>query len=554
MCLLYLSIAGRNVAEYGATYSIGTSEHPAFKASRLTMNILFISADQWRSECLSLLGHPVVKTPHLDALAKDSVCFTQHFCQSAPCGPARASMLTGQYAMNHRSILNGTPLDARHSNIAKEARKLGYDPTLFGYTDTSPDPRLYPPNDPALTTYEGVMPGFSVGMQYAFQVPLAWVGYLKNKGYAVPDTPFDAYLGQADYPGAAGRGHAFAAPIYRAEDSDTAFTADKTIEYLQLHRHRPWFAHVVFLRPHPPLYAPEPYNSLYDPAAIRMPARAGSPGAERGQHPFLDYWLSRQAETGAYSGHPAALQNLPDHEIRQMIAAYYGLISEVDYHIGRLLDYLRANGEYDKTLIIFTCDHGEQLGEHWLWGKGGYFDASYHIPLIIRDPRTGAARNRRVDAFTEAVDIMPTVLDWLGAEIPVQCDGRSLLPWLQDDSPPAWRDTVHWEFDFRHPLTQQAEQALDLSSDQCTLNVIRDRYYKYVHFTALPPLFFDLRRDALEFDNKADDPDYRDRVLHYAQKLLSLRMAHAERTLSNTLLSDQGVVEYRGERYNERYK
>ena len=505
--------------------------------------ILFISADQWRGECLSLLGHPIVKTPNLDRLAADGVTFTQHYCQSAPCGPARASMLTGMYAMNHRSIRNGTPLDARHTNIAKEARKLGYDPIVYGYTDTSVDPRLYAANDPALTTYSGIMPGFSIGINYhQGELMLPWINHLKQKGYRLPDALFATYLGQADYPQAAQRGHAFAAPLYRAEDSDTAFLADQVINYMDQHKNYNWFIHPVFLRPHPPLYAPEPYNRLYNASDLPLPARAAHPALEAEQHPFLNYWLQQQSAAGYYDGHRVNLQTLSDHEIQQMMATYYGLISEVDHHLGRLLDYLQASGEYEHTLIIFTCDHGEQLGEHWLWNKGGYFDSSYHIPLIIRDPRAHAGRGRCVDAFTEAVDIMPTILDWLGVDIPVQCDGYSLLPWLENNTPLAWRDSVHWEYDFRDPVTQQAEKAMDLHSNQCTLNVIRDQHYKYVHFTALPPLLFDLQNDPDEFVNRANDPAYADISLRYAQKLLSLRMQHAERTLANTLLTPQGVV------------
>ena len=506
-------------------------------------NILFISADQWRGGCLSLLNHPTVKTPHLDRLAADGVTFTQHYCQSAPCGPARTSMLTGMYAMNHRSILNGTPLAARHTNIAQETRKLGYDPIVYGYTDTSVDPRLYPPADPALTTYSSIMPGFSIGINYhQGELMLPWISDLKRKGYAIPEPLKTTFLGQTDYPKTAQRGHAFAAPLYRAEDSDTAFLADQIIDYVDLHKDQNWFVHPVFLRPHPPLYAPEPYNSLYHPDDVSLPTRAKQISLEAEQHPFLSYWLHRQSVPGYYDGHHVNLQTLANHEIQQMIATYYGLISEVDHHIGRLLDHLQANGTYDSTLIIFTCDHGEQLGEHWLWNKGGYFDGSYHIPLIIRDPRPQTARGRQVHAFTEAVDIMPTVLDWLGADIPVQCDGHSLLPWLQNDTPTAWRDAVHWEYDFRDPVNQQAQHTLNLHSNQCTLNVIRDQHYKYVHFTALSPLLFDLQQDPDEFINCANDPAYADIALRYAQKLLSLRMQHAERTLVNTLLTADGVI------------
>ena len=90
------------------------------------------------ASALSSLGHPVVKTPHLDALAREGVLFRRHYAQCSPCGPARASLLTGLYMMNHRSVKNGTPLDSRHTNIALEVRKAGFEPTLFGYTDSAP--------------------------------------------------------------------------------------------------------------------------------------------------------------------------------------------------------------------------------------------------------------------------------------------------------------------------------------------------------------------------------------------------------------------------------
>ncbi|HEX4571240.1 MAG TPA: sulfatase-like hydrolase/transferase, partial [Dongiaceae bacterium] len=139
--------------------------------------VLFIAADQWRGECLSALGHACVRTPHLDRLASQGVLFRRHYAQCAPCGPARTSMLTGLYMMNHRSVKNGTPLDDRFTNLARELRKAGYDPTLFGYTDTSPDPGRYPPDDPALTTYEGVLPGMTVGLQLPEHMA-AWIADL----------------------------------------------------------------------------------------------------------------------------------------------------------------------------------------------------------------------------------------------------------------------------------------------------------------------------------------------------------------------------------------
>src|SRR5262245_12600111 len=179
--------------------------------------VLFISADQWRGDSLSALGHPCLRTPHLDRLAAQGVLFRNHYTQASPCGPARTSLHTGMYMMNHRSLRNGTPLDARHSNIALEVRKAGYDPTLFGYTDTSVDPRLYPADDPALKTYEGVLPGMTVGLKLPEHMA-AWIADLRAKGYDIPGGRAEVYRPVANYPGAEGRGHSFRPPIFTAEE------------------------------------------------------------------------------------------------------------------------------------------------------------------------------------------------------------------------------------------------------------------------------------------------------------------------------------------------
>ena len=509
--------------------------------------VLFISADQWRGECLSALRHPCVRTPHLDALAAEGVLFQNHFCQASPCGPARTSMLTGTYMMNHRSLRNGTPLDARFTNIALEARKAGYDPTLFGYTDTSPDPRRYASDDPALKSYEGVLPGMTVGLQLPDHMA-AWIADLRAKGYDLPRGRRDVYRPVPRYAGAEGRGYSFRPPVFTAADSETTFIADAALRYLSVRQEQDWFVHLVFLRPHPPIIAPEPYNRMYDPMTVPIPQRAPSPAAEAAQHPYLAYALKTLTEIGTYNEHyPYNLLEIDETELRQLRATYYGMITQVDDQIGRIIAHLKETGEYDRTLIVFTCDHAEMLGDHWMWGKAGYFDETYHIPLIVRDPRGAAdgARGRSVAAFTEAVDLMPTILDWLEIETPAQCNGTSLLPFIEGQTPTGWRDTVHWEYDFRDVVGQEPERDLSINSDQCTLNVIRDAHYKYVHFAALPPLFFDLGRDPGEFDNLANNPAYLPRVLAYGQKLLSWRMEHAERTLTGMFLTGDGVFERR---------
>lgn len=506
--------------------------------------VLYISTDQWRAECLSALSHPVVRTPHLDRLAQRGVLFRQHYASCSPCGPSRTSMHTGMYLMNHRSGRNGTPLDSRHTNLAREARKGGYEPTLFGYTDTSVDPRQYAPGDPILNTYEGVLPGFTVGLQLPDHMA-EWIADLRAKGYDLPNGRRDVYRPVANYPGSAGRGHTFAPTIFTAADSETTFMADTVLRYLSVRQDLDWFVHAVFLRPHPPVIAPEPYNALYDPATSPMPARAASLDAEAAQHPYLKQLLFRQREIGWYSEHyPNDPRAIDEQEIRQIRATYYGMITQVDDQIGRIVAYLESTGEIANTLIIFTCDHGEMLGDHWMWGKEGYFDRAYHIPFILVDPRAEAdgTRGTTVSEFTEAVDIMPTILEWLGLEPPPSCDGRSLMPFVERGAPDDWRRFAHWEYDFREVVSQGPEKALGLTSDQCSLAVLRGEHYKYVHFPALPPLLYDLQSDPNELHNVAGEPAYASIRSEMAERMLSWRMTHAERVLANTMLTKDGPV------------
>ena len=152
-------------------------------------------------------------------------------------------------------------------------------------------------------------------------------------------------------------------------------------------------------------------------------------------------------------------------------------------------------------------------------------------------------RNRHITNFTESVDIMPTILEWLDLDVPRQCDGRSLLPFCRGEIPSDWRTEVHWEYDFRDVSDPTLEKELGISMDQCALNVIRDEQFKYVHFNGLPPLFFNLEDDPDSLKNLVGDQDYGLKILEYAQKLLSWRMQNDERILTGMKLTSEGVVE-----------
>ena len=275
------------------------------------VNILFITLDQFRADCLSCAGHPIVRTPNLDRLAQQGVRLARHYSQAAPCGPGRASLYTGTYQLNHRVVANGTPLDRRLDNVAKAAARAGYAPTLFGYTDQAVDPRdVNDRKDPRLFTYEGVLPGFEVGLDFTTHDPSAWIGWLRDLGHQVPDDSEGALAGEPDRP---------------AEHSLSAFHTDVFLDWLG-RQDRPWFAHLSQLRPHPPYAAAGAFASLYDPAEVPPPVPAGET-----RHRLHDGLL---ASGLAAPTDPA--------EMARLRAQYFGMISEVDHQLGRIWAALEA--------------------------------------------------------------------------------------------------------------------------------------------------------------------------------------------------------------------
>ena len=504
-------------------------------------NVLLITVDQWRGDCLSRLGHPLVQTPHLDALAEESVQFAAHYCNAVPCGPSRASIHTGMYLANHRSGTNGTPLDRRFTNWAIEARHAGYAPALFGYTHTARDPREFAADHPYMRTDEGPLPGMDHILPMGTDCSV-WRDWLAELGYA--DLPEDAqftFLMRDEDPRwqAAGQPRPLRFP---AEHSDTRFTVDRLLEWLDgqskaMPASAPgWMAHLSLIRPHPPWIAPVPYNTRYDVADLPAPVRAVSVAEEGAQHPWLAWHLAGPRN----AAHDDPLR----HGLLQ--ASYYGLMNEVDDNLGRLFAFMKEQGSWEDTLIILTSDHGEQMGDHWLLGKTGYFDQSYHVPMFVRDPevRADGTRGRLVEHFSEHVDILPTLLEWIDAPLPRQADGRSLLPWLHAaDTPEDWRDAVHWEYDFRDPISGAAEQALGLDMELCHLAVRRERRWKYVHFAGLPPLLFDLEADPGEAVDLSADPAVTAALSEQARRLLSWRMRCGDRSLNHMRISPgRGLV------------
>ena len=467
------------------------------------MNVLFITLDQFRGDSYGAAGHPLVTTPTLDRVANEGVRLERHYSQSAPCAPGRAALYTGTYLMNNRVVANGTPLAEGFDNIAKVARRAGFDPTLFGYTDQGLDPNgARGLDDPRLDSYDGVLPGFSVGL-YLPESQAGWVQYLRAQGYDVPHGWAALLRGEPDRP---------------AHDSLSGFLATRFIDWLA-QQESGWFAHLSFLRPHPPYAAAGEFSTMYDPEDVDLPISPVDADRRHGLHNI--------ALTVAASAAPT-----DEHAMRHVRAQYYGMISEVDAQLGRVVSAIEARGEWNDTIVVITSDHGEQLGDHGLLEKLGFFPQSYHIIGLWRDPRRSDP-GRSVTSFTENVDLLPTLADALGLEQPVQCDGRSLVGLFDNPATP-WRRAAHYEWDFREYWIGERTPRwpVDRSLSRRNLAVSVSDDLGYVQFGDGSYKCFDVREDPTWRTECVDAS----RVLGAAQEQLVWRQEHMGRELTDMLL------------------
>jgi len=470
------------------------------------VNVLFITLDQFRADSYGAGGHPLVTTPTLDRLAREGVRLARHYSQAAPCSPGRAALYTGTYQMNNRVVANGSPLEDRFDNIARMARRAGYVPTLFGYTDQGLDPRQAEGfDDPRLDSYDGILPGFAVG-HYLPESQVTWVEHLRDLGYDVPLGWAPALRGESDRP---------------AEHSLTGFLTEKFLEWLGV-QDEGWFAHLSFLRPHPPYAAAGEFSRLYDPADVELPLEP-VPASER--HLLHEIAL----------GISASAAPREEETMRHLRAQYYGMISEVDSHLGRIIERLEERGEYDDTLIVVTSDHGDQLGDHGLIDKLGFFPQSYNILGLWRDPRAPHA-GRVVTHFTENVDIAPTLAGALGLDVPAQFDGRVLTP-LFEGHDVEWRTSAHYEWDWRGYVIADHDTPwpFDRSLSRQNLAVTVNDDTSYVQFGDGSFLCFDLAADPTWRTTCTDSS----RILAAAQEMLVWRQEHLSREYTDMLLVPQ---------------
>ncbi len=397
-------------------------------------NLLVIMPDQWRPDCLSAAGHPVVETPHLDGLAADGVRFTRTYTPSPVCMPARTSILTGLYPHNHGQWNNYGSTPPRADTYAHHLRNAGYRTCHVGKSHFC----QHLGGGQHLRDHEPVMHGLGWDDVYEITGPHATrstnslvTDHWESIGCL--DTFRDDYARRAE--------HGFLtatwpSPMPPGETLDD-FVGQTACRYLADYEYdQPWLMFVGFPGPHEPWDPPADWAARYE---NRQMDPATSP-------PPVEDWL-----TPAAAAHRAATvraeQVLPDEVVAEIRAAYYGKISHIDDWIGRLLATVEQRGWSDKTAVLFWSDHGEMLGDRNLYYKGVFYEASSKVPLIMRLPdRAGSGSER--SQLASLVDLFPTLLELGGCEPRPGEFGRSLIP-LVADAGAAHHDVVCSEFDAR---------------------------------------------------------------------------------------------------------
>jgi len=492
-------------------------------------NVLFIMCDQLRADHLSCYGHRVLQTPNIDALAARGVRFERAYVSSPICGPSRMSFYTGRSVMSHGATWNRVPLSLRELTLGDYLARVGRRAVLAGKTHVLPDSHGFERFGIELESERGVLlreGGFVPIDRYDGHSPpgseSGYAGYLRSRGYLSKDPWTDFVIATEDergktYSGWQMRNVHLPARV-KEEDSETAYMMRKAIDFIRERGNDSWVLHLSLVKPHWPYVAPAPYHALFKPRDM-LPVRRAAIERER-PHPVY----------GAFQQHEWCRSFARDEVIERVRPVYMGLVKQVDDHIGRLVEALGQLGRFEDTLIIFTSDHGEFGGDHWLGEKELFYEQAARVPLILvdPDPRAHATRGTSERRFIEAIDVVPTILDSLGVPGASHLiEGRSLLPLVRSGDVAGWRDMAVSEVDYAF---NEARRILGRRPGECRGWMVRTDRWKYVHWQGFRPQLFNLEDDPDEFIDLGEDARHESVRREMRERLLQWMSERKQRT------------------------
>jgi len=436
-------------------------------------NVLFIIADQHKKAVTGCYGHPLVQTPNIDALAARGVRFSSAYCASPLCGPSRSALMTGTHphtcgGLTHTQL---PPLRIMPT-LGTVFREAGYVTGSIGkmHIRGEDDVRDLGFDERELRYYT-----------YAYRDYIIAVGEENVDRY-------NTYRGGSRAPK-----RDYYNPDNRPVDMDEpmmydALVAERSIAFLERHRRDRFFLFVGFEKPHPEWYAPAAFHALYDPAKVTLPETL------REKAPGIPESISRRQ---------TAADRYTDDQVRGAMAAYYANVSCLDAKVGRVLEALERLGLAEKTLVVYTTDHGDMLFEHGMVQKHCFYEPAVAVPLVMACPGLVPAGVVR-DHVVGFIDLFPTLLDLTGLAHPDGLEGTSLTDVLTGEAPEEGR-AAFAEF-YKRGISER---------------MVRTAEWKYIHMEGEIPQLYDERNDPLERTNLAPDPAYAEVCRELRERVLA---------------------------------
>ncbi|MGL4991304.1 MAG: arylsulfatase [Sarcina sp.] len=446
-------------------------------------NIVLIMVDQMRGDCLGVNGNKNIETPTLDMFAKKGVNFEKAYSAVPSCIAARAGVLTGMKQKNHKRVgyQDGIPWDYEHT-IASEFSNAGYHTQCIGKM------HVYPERD--LCGFHNIM------------LHDGYLGYTRDKN-KVSDEINDDYLKwfrnkkghNVDLIDSGLECNSWVSRTwpYEEEVHPTNWVVNESIDFLRRRdKRKPFFLKMSFVRPHSPLDPPEFYYNQYINEEI--------------DDPYIGAWCDKSDEEKNGLNINCIKGNVNKKAIKRARSAYYGLITHIDHQLNRFLMSLEENNQINNTIILFTSDHGDMLGDHNLYRKAVPYEGSVRVPFIISDFGNilDIRKKEKKDLLIELRDIMPTLLDIAGIKIPKCVDGRSIIKKLKDNV--SWREYIHGEHSFGYDSN----------------HYITDGKRKYIWYSQTGiEQFFDLEKDSKEIYNLINNIEYKNEINLFRKRLIN---------------------------------
>ncbi|MBN1808026.1 MAG: sulfatase-like hydrolase/transferase [Planctomycetes bacterium] len=450
-------------------------------------NILLIYTDQQRWDTTRTAGNADMHTPNLDALAEEGLYFRNCYVQNPVCMPSRISMLSGRYPSTLRIFDNGVPVPEDTAVLPHMLRNYGYVSGQIG--------KLHFQNH-ANRDHRNVHPAYGFDHLEISDEPGCYED--SYHAWVKARAPEAVDLISCGLPSAAEKWYGAVSfedrvrhpegrysnrpEAFKADEALThsAFVAEQTMEFIRRHREGPFLCVAGFYAPHFPWFTPQRFLDLYEPGSLSIPSFP-----EGVEYPQAKGVVTEEDLRGAHQG-------------------YYAMVSEVDHHVGRLLECLQREGAAENTLVVFTSDHGERLGQQMTFGKGQPgFDCDTHVPLIMRWPAGIGNRGGEVSGIVEAVDIVPTLLEAAGVPVPPACEGQAVD--IRGGSPGS---------DRRSALIEMH-----------TCKSVRTGRYRYTLYRDGRETLFDYERDHAEYFDVSGEAAYAGELSELRRELAFRQMA-----------------------------